>query len=339
MPGDPPGPGASRAREAPVLPRGKLRSARRCRPPPAASRPAGGPGADSPACAAPVAERPRAPGRSGRAPRSAAGPEPAAAAGPVGGILRPGLPGAPRPRPAPPGGPCSAEHPRPRARSHHSSSPRGRGAAPGPQTGRGGGHTRRPSEELPGPPSPGQPVSEALGVLHAPRPAASPQTSVGDPSTPTGPPPERSAPPALPSLPPWTFPPPPQLLGGSKTPPSPTPTGSPCPPARHRHRLLGETRPAAAAPGGAGAGGGPERVPSPALDCPGRGSLGWAGARGPAAPGHRRGLLRTMESGRRYRAPGPPAGTRLPRPRALTFSRCSGSINQLGGAWPGSRLN
>ncbi|XP_064030320.1 collagen alpha-1(III) chain-like [Pogoniulus pusillus] len=84
----------------------------------------GGPGEDSPAVSSPAAaERPRAPGRSGRAPRSAAGPEPAAA-GPVGGILRPGLPGAPRPRTAPPGGPDSAEHPRPSTRSFSSSPPR-----------------------------------------------------------------------------------------------------------------------------------------------------------------------------------------------------------------------
>lgn len=77
-----------------------------------------GPGADSPAVRTPRRRSgPRAPGRSGRAPRSAAGPEPAAAAaGPVGGLHRPGLPGAPRPRPAPPGGAARLLAPPPRPR-------------------------------------------------------------------------------------------------------------------------------------------------------------------------------------------------------------------------------
>ncbi|XP_051496036.1 translation initiation factor IF-2-like [Apus apus] len=259
-------------------------------------------------CSAPV-ERPRAPGRSGRAPRSAAGPEPAAA-GPVGGILRPGLPGAPRPRPAPPRGPYSPEHPRPHTGSSPANRPR---ETLCPETAaRGRGREQgRPGEDLSGPPSPGQPMPAAPGGLRAPSPTASHPRPRGGaaPTTPARPvSPGAVHPPLCP--PPLPAAPNPTGGAGLHPPPNsgvkvPLPPAVSAPGTGIAYSGKPEPRQEAGAkslvPWVGGTGAGPQ--PSPELPKSGVAGLGRDSVpRG--APGHRRGLLRTMESGRRYRGPG-----------------------------------
>ncbi|XP_071433786.1 basic proline-rich protein-like [Pithys albifrons albifrons] len=257
-------------------------------PVPTASRPAGGPGADSPACAAPAAERPRAPGRSGRAPRSAAGPEPAAAAGPVGGILRPGLPGAPAPGP-----------PRRGGRTGLSTSSPAPGAFTAPRT----AGEARPRALTPG--GAGNTPADPVRSCRDPEPGTAGVRDGRD--APRIPP--RGAAPAAPQ----NLPPPPQLLGGSRNPPLPPRWGHGAPRARHRHRLLGETRPAAAAPEGAGAGGaraGPQHnpgLPEPGVAGLGRGSR----SRSPGAP-----AAPAQDHGERPPLPGPGAVGRDEAPAA-----------------------